>query len=227
MCQRKISMLLVALVSLASLLLVLATCGKMAPTITTASLPDGEVRVAYSQMLSAIGGTGPYTWSVRSGSLPAGLSLDSSTGVMSGTPTEESTDDFTIKVADSVGGVATKNLSVSCVPRPVYQVSVDASYPSKEIEIPLNGSLVVTLKDNSDGGYFWPEQAEISDPAVLAQTDYKYVPPEGGPPGAPGKDVWTFEALNQGTSTIFMEYRRPWEPSGQPAQVFDLTVVIK
>ena len=73
MYHRKISVLLVAAaVALASLLLVvLAACGNTAPTITTASLPDGEVGVAYSQILSAIGGSTPYTWSVISGSLPS------------------------------------------------------------------------------------------------------------------------------------------------------------
>ncbi|HTV50533.1 MAG TPA: putative Ig domain-containing protein, partial [Steroidobacteraceae bacterium] len=55
--------------------------------ITTGSLPGGVVGQAYSATLAANGGTTPYTWSVASGTLPAGLSLNGSTGVISGTPT--------------------------------------------------------------------------------------------------------------------------------------------
>jgi hypothetical protein len=77
-----------------------------APAITTSSpLPNGTVGVAYSQSLSATGGTPPYTWSVISGSLPPGLSL-SSGGVLSGTPTTASTYNFTVQV--SGGGTTTK-----------------------------------------------------------------------------------------------------------------------
>ncbi|MHC4713671.1 MAG: putative Ig domain-containing protein, partial [Planctomycetota bacterium] len=69
--------------------------------VTTTSLPDGTVGVAYSQTLAATGGVTPYTWSIVSGSLPAGLSLNSSTGVISGTPTTEETANFTVEVTDS------------------------------------------------------------------------------------------------------------------------------
>ena len=61
----------------------------IAPTITTTSLPDGEVGTAYSQTLTATGDT-PITWSV-SGTLPAGLSLEAATGIISGTPITEKT----------------------------------------------------------------------------------------------------------------------------------------
>ncbi|HJX36609.1 MAG TPA: DUF4382 domain-containing protein, partial [Dehalococcoidales bacterium] len=47
--------------------------------ITTPSLPNGEVRTAYNTTLNAIGGKAPYTWSVTTGSLPTGLSLDAAT----------------------------------------------------------------------------------------------------------------------------------------------------
>jgi hypothetical protein len=47
-----------------------------APTITTANLPNGTVSQAYSQTLAATGGDGSYSWSVSSGSLPSGLSLN-------------------------------------------------------------------------------------------------------------------------------------------------------
>ena len=51
--------------------------------------------------MAATGGVAPYTWSISSGSLPAGLSLNSSTGTISGTPTTAGLSSFTIQVADS------------------------------------------------------------------------------------------------------------------------------
>ena len=55
--------------------------------INTTSLPNGAVGTAYSQTLSGGGGTLPRSWSLTSGTLPAGLTLNSATGVISGTPT--------------------------------------------------------------------------------------------------------------------------------------------
>ncbi|MFP2912710.1 Ig domain-containing protein [Pyxidicoccus sp. 3LFB2] len=61
--------------------------GGLALTMMTQSLPDGRVRSRYEYTLRLNGGTGPYAW--RSGSpLPPGLSLDSSSGILSGLPTE-------------------------------------------------------------------------------------------------------------------------------------------
>ena len=55
--------------------------------ITTTQLPSGTQGTFYNTALSASGGTPPYSWSIVSGALPAGLSLVSSTGVIQGTPT--------------------------------------------------------------------------------------------------------------------------------------------
>ena len=69
--------------------------------VTTVSLPTAQVGQAYSQTLAAVGGTGTYTWTVYSGSLPAGLSL-SSGGVLSGTPTgAASIADITVQATDT------------------------------------------------------------------------------------------------------------------------------
>ncbi len=63
-------------------------------------LAEGTLNVAYTATLAATGGTAPYTWSVASGSLPAGLTL-SAAGMISGTPTADGTSSFTVKATDS------------------------------------------------------------------------------------------------------------------------------
>src|SRR5215472_10598452 len=56
-------------------------------TITTLALSGGQVGTPYSTTLIANGGNTPYAWTITSGTLPSGLSLNSSTGLISGTPT--------------------------------------------------------------------------------------------------------------------------------------------
>jgi len=66
--------------------------------ITTTSLPDGTVGVVYSAAIEVVGGTLPYKWTKPSGLLPAGLKLDKSTGVISGTPKGKKSKTFKFKV---------------------------------------------------------------------------------------------------------------------------------
>lgn len=69
--------------------------------ITTTSLPDGTTGTSYSAPVAATGGATPYTWAITSGTLPAGLTLDAGTGVISGTPTGTGPSTFTVTVTDS------------------------------------------------------------------------------------------------------------------------------
>jgi hypothetical protein len=70
--------------------------------IATASLPNGTVNTAYpTTNLQATGGTPPYSWSLSTGTLPTGLSLNPG-GTLSGTPTAAGSSTFTVQVADSV-----------------------------------------------------------------------------------------------------------------------------
>jgi hypothetical protein len=68
----------------------------------TRSVPDARAGTGYSYVLQASGGTGALTWTVESGSLPPGVQLAPATGVLSGTPTQAGTYDFTVSVADVV-----------------------------------------------------------------------------------------------------------------------------
>ena len=104
-------------------------------------------------------------------------------------------------------------------------VSVDASYDGKEVDVLVGRSLRVTLESNPTTGFQW-ELTESSDQTVLKQTDHEFKAPETALVGAGGHEVWTFEALKKGESTISMEYSRPWE-SVEPAETFVLTIVVK
>jgi len=83
--------------------------------VVTQSLADGQPMVAYSQTLIAQGGESPYTWSISSGSLPSGLSLDTSSGVISGTPITEGISNFTVHVADSQSPALTAEKALGIV----------------------------------------------------------------------------------------------------------------
>ena len=76
-----------------------------APVIQTTSLPSAMQNSKYSAALSAYGKS-PITWKVSSGNLPDGLTLDSSTGVISGTPTTKKTYSFTVTASNSLGSVS-------------------------------------------------------------------------------------------------------------------------
>jgi subtilisin family serine protease len=93
------------------------------PTVTTATLPGGQVGVAYSQTLEATGGTPPYAWSLDSGSLPAGLGLDSVTGAIAGTPTSAGTASFTVEVTDALAQTDTQALSIAVLPPPAIDTT--------------------------------------------------------------------------------------------------------
>jgi hypothetical protein len=69
--------------------------------IVTRSLPDAYLNLPYSQTLEAVGGMPPYHWRLLGGDLPWGMSFDTSTATISGTPTYPAAYFFTIEVSDS------------------------------------------------------------------------------------------------------------------------------
>jgi hypothetical protein len=99
-------------------------------TITTTSLPAGTVGAAYSATLAETGGTGATTWSLANGTLPTGLSLNSTTGVISGTPTVASTSSFTVGATDSATVPVTAVQTYTLIINPQLPVIVPVTLPA-------------------------------------------------------------------------------------------------
>ncbi|HEY2442332.1 MAG TPA: Ig domain-containing protein [Streptosporangiaceae bacterium] len=95
-------------------------------TVTTSTLPAGIGGVAYSAKLTASGGARPYTWSVSSGSLPAGLTLHPATGAITGTPSGGGTAAFTVQVTDAQdpASTATASLSIAVGVQPLVVTTI-------------------------------------------------------------------------------------------------------
>lgn len=118
------------------------------------------------------------------------------------------------------------------------EVAVSASYDGKEVKIPVDGSLIVTLESNPTTGFKWQYEEEVKDTlhiltgipdeTVLALVGQKFVAPEAGaPPGTGGEEVWTFKAVGKGTTELSLEYSQPWEGGTKAAKTFTLTVIVK
>lgn len=91
------------------------TVNATALTITPTTLPAGALNIPYSTTLGATGGTAPYSFSLASGSLPPGLNL-STGGVLSGSPTQAGTFQFTVGVVDSASISSSAAVSINIAP---------------------------------------------------------------------------------------------------------------
>ena len=110
--------------------------------ITTTSLHDGVIGVAYSQTLAATDGNSTFTWSLASGILPGGLTI-SPTGVISGTPTTAGNSSFVVQVQDTGIPQQTKTQSLSIrIAAPL--VTTITTLPPANSGVPYSQTLTAT-----------------------------------------------------------------------------------
>ena len=135
--------------------------GTVTPKITTDSLPNGTVDAEYKQTLTATGSN--ITWS--SNDLPAWLTLDNSTGVITGTPTTADTYNFTVTAKNSAGS-DDKTFTLKIGVAPVYSITAEPlkldfgtltegyTPASQTVTITNNGNQELTLSEPASTEHF-------------------------------------------------------------------------
>jgi hypothetical protein len=157
---------------------------------TTSPLPGGTAGVAYSTILTASGGTAPYTWSLLSGTLPAGLAISGQ--LITGTPTTAGTSAFTVKVTDNAAATAT--LAVSLTIASTLAVTT-ASLPGGTVGVSYTTTLAAA---NGTTPYTWAVTAGslpaglVLDPAAGTIT---------GTPSAAGVSTLTITVTDSANAT--------------------------
>jgi PKD repeat protein len=143
-------------------------------SITPTTLPGGTVGTTYNQLLTATGGTAPYTWSVTAGSL-APLTL-SSTGLILGTPTTAGTLSFTVQAKDAMGNTSIQAFSIVIANAPLTIQTQPASQT-------INSGQTATMTVGATGGtgtltYQWYQGSSgITTNPISGATSTSYTTP--------------------------------------------------
>ena len=94
-----------------------------------------------------------------------------------------------------------------------------------DFEMEIGDKLYVVLCSNPSTGFEW--SYEMSDDSVIKEEDHDFEEPDSNLPGAAGKETWTFEAVDKGTTIIDMDYSQPWEGGIKQEWTYRITVTVK
>ena len=108
---------------------------------------------------------------------------------------------------------------------PGGEVKIGDTDDGSQVALEVGQTLVLSLDSNPTTGYQW-EIAEL-DEAILRETGHEYKADQPVVTGSGGKDVWRFQARTSGSTTLSLEYRRPWEEGVEPIHIFSAEVVVR
>lgn len=183
----------------------------MPPTIVAESLPDGMEGEAYSNRLTAKG-TAPITWSIVSGVLPEGLSLNEDTGEISGTPAGEGTEVFTVMAVNDLGeDIKEFSITIAKAPETEYAVTVrdDGHGTGSADPVSATAGTEITLTATPNAGYHFKEWQVMSGDVTVrddkftmpgSDVEVKVIFEEDAPP-TPTEYTVTFDG-NDGTPSV-------------------------
>jgi len=94
-----------------------------------------------------------------------------------------------------------------------------------EFQAEIGDKITVKLCSNPTTGFKWNYKTTIEN--VLKEEDYDFEEPKGDVLGAAGIEVWTFEAVEKGTTEVRMEYSQPWEGGLKAEWTYTMTVTVQ
>jgi predicted secreted protein len=112
----------------------------------------------------------------------------------------------------------------SMMPSPSNQSASPIS-PNATLSARTNEQFYITLSSNPTTGYEW-QIASISHPNVVGFVSSEYIPPRSELLGAGGKQVLTFNALQEGNAIVELQYVRPWETGVPPVSIYVAEVMV-
>lgn len=161
-----------------------------APVILTTSLQTGIIGLPYTQTLSKTGGTLPIVWSITSGGLPPGLTFNTATGEISGTPTNSGTYDITANITDSTGASYGKALRI--IINPALDIATATTGSAAPTGATLNASYSFALRTNNGGiaPYTWAVKNGVLPTGLVLDTNSGVI---SGTPTALGNYTFVIE----------------------------------
>ena len=111
------------------------------------------------------------------------------------------------------------NVDISC-----DQFTENPNWVISSMLVNTEDTITVELCSNATTGFEW--DYVMTTDSVLKEEAHEFVAPNDDLPGAAGKEIWTFEAVEKGTTEIQMEYSQPWEGGLKAEWTCTLTITV-
>ena len=101
----------------------------------------------------------------------------------------------------------------------------ESNHRSDDFEVEVGDKIRMKLCSDPATGFQWDYEMTVEN--VLKEEDHDFEEPEGDVPGAAGIEIWTFEAVETGTTEVQMEYSQPSEGGVKSKWTYNVTVTVE
>ena len=111
------------------------------------------------------------------------------------------------------------NVEISCDEFGSY------NHMSGDFDVGIGDKIRIKLCSNPTTGFQWAYEMTMDN--VVKEEDHDFEAPEAAIPGATGKEIWTFEAVDTGTTEVQLEYSQPWEGGLKSEWTYTMRITVQ